>query len=92
MAAFDPVSVSGSFLLDNTHTYELSTFTALNSNDGESARLDFDIPGVTAVNIFVPEPSVIYLLGIGLTSLRLVRKRLEKGKERTYRAPQECRI
>jgi hypothetical protein len=79
---FDSVTVSGSALLNATDTYELFSETD-GFDPGGGANLGFDIPGVTEVNI-LPEPSAIYLLGIALTSLGLVRKRLEKGKERTY--------
>ena len=69
-----PVMKSGSFLLNNTDTYELFTQAILNTNDAVSGRLNFNIAGVTDVNVVVPDQaSALYLLGIGLTSLVLVR-------------------
>jgi hypothetical protein len=74
-----PVTGSGSFLLNNTDLYEL--YTDANQNDDAAfASLNFNIPGVTEVNVFVPEPSAIYLLGISLIALAFVPKRCNKSK------------
>jgi len=68
---------SGTVSLNTTDTYTLSTFAL--GRDPSSASLSFS----GDFSIFVPEPSTLWLLGMALMALGLVRKRLEKGKERT---------
>jgi hypothetical protein len=87
-AAHNPVSASGSFILNNTDTYEVFTQASLSGTDAVFGHLNFGIPGVTQVNVFVPEPSAFYLLGMGLTSLGLIRSRMRwKGAKRAVHEP-----
>jgi hypothetical protein len=68
----------GTFLLNPTDTYTISTFTQAQDIDGAFASIGLGGDFI----VFTPEPSTFWRLGLALISLGLVRNRLEKGKER----------
>jgi hypothetical protein len=69
---------SGTASLNTRDTYLLTALAIANSFAGAADQLIFQVmPEMPA-----PEPATFRLLGMALISLGLVRKRLEKGKER----------
>jgi hypothetical protein len=73
---------SGTVSLNTTDTYRLNTNATGGPLPEDFARASLNFSGDFSIE--TPEPSTFCLLGMALMALGLVRKRLEKGKERTY--------